>query len=168
MKGRTHPAVGGARTPTLATESQQSRSRAEVASCSVSAERPQRTEASEPQGYLTIRAGGPFDGAVTVATIGGGRGRAIVIVSWLSHGHARWDTVEVASFEQGLAVARTIADQLAAGQPPRRRANAVAPRRVTGLRSASRGIACGAGIPRVPAVRRSLRCAEGKTRGGTT
>jgi hypothetical protein len=84
----------------------------------VSIDEPQRSEASESERYVTIRAGGPFDGAVTVAATAGARGRSVVIVSWVRHGHARWDTIEVPSFEQGLAVARSIADQLAAGGSP--------------------------------------------------
>jgi hypothetical protein len=151
----------------LATESQHSRSGIEVASFAVPADTPRRPGAIQPQGFLTIRAGGQLDGAVTVATIGGGRGRSIVIVSWLGDGRPRWHTIEVASFERGLAVARRFADELAAGRPPRGRAETIAPWHISGFRAASRGLACRAGLPRVTAARRSLRCAEGRKRGGT-
>lgn len=67
---------------------------------------------------MTIRAGGPVEGAVTVAAIPGGQGRSVAIVS--SVRRPAHDTSEVATFEQPLLVAHSVADQLAAGTPPDR------------------------------------------------
>ena len=79
---------------------------------------PGRSETNQPGEFITIRAGGPLDGVVTVAPIAQGHGRTLVIASWIRYGHTHWDTVEVETFELGLTHARSIADQLAAGTPP--------------------------------------------------
>lgn len=79
---------------------------------------PGRSDTNEPGAFITIRAGGPFDGVVTVAAIAGGQGRTLVIASWIRYGHTHWDTVEVESFERAQILAQEIADELSAGTPP--------------------------------------------------
>jgi hypothetical protein len=66
----------------------------------------------------TIRAGGPLDGVVTITAIADGHGRALVEASWAQDGQPSSDSVEVETYDAAREIARTIADQLAAGTPP--------------------------------------------------
>jgi len=84
----------------------------------VTGDDPQAPETGEPGGYVTIRAGGPLEGVVTIAAVAGGHGRTVVIASWIRYGQTHWDTVEVESLEDARILARSIADRLAAGTPP--------------------------------------------------
>jgi len=67
---------------------------------------------------VTIRAGGPLEGVVTLTAIAGGHGRTLVEAFWTQEGHARSDSVEVESYEHAQTVAQEVADELAAGRAP--------------------------------------------------
>ena len=69
-------------------------------------------------GPLTIRAGGPLEGIVTLTPIDGGHGRTLVEAFWTDAGHARSDSVEADTHDAGREIAQTAADELAAGIPP--------------------------------------------------
>ncbi len=84
----------------------------------VTSDDPEPLETNEAGAFVTIRAGGPLEGIVTLTPIARGHGRTLVIASWIRYGHTYWDTVEVESLEHARILARSIADQLAAGIPP--------------------------------------------------
>jgi len=67
---------------------------------------------------MTIRAGGPLEGVVTLTAIEDGHGRMVVGASWTKNGHAQSDSVEVESYEHARILASEVADELAAGWAP--------------------------------------------------
>ena len=75
-----------------------------------------QTDASSP--FMTIRAGGPLDGVVTITAIADGHGRALVEALWAQDGQPSSDSVEVETHDAAREIAHTIASQLAAGTPP--------------------------------------------------
>lgn len=79
---------------------------------------PEPFETSSLGPFVTIRAGGPLQGVVTLTAIAEGHGRSVVEASWIEDGHGHADRVEVDSYEQARLLAHSIADQLAAGTPP--------------------------------------------------
>ncbi len=79
---------------------------------------PEPWETSAAGLFVTIRAGGPLDGLVTLNAISEGHGRTLVVASWFEDGRDRQDSVEVETFEHARALAHSIADRLAAGIPP--------------------------------------------------
>jgi len=79
---------------------------------------PEPWETNAPRPLVTIRAGGPFDGVVTITAIAGGNGHTLVEVAWTQDGQSCSDQVEVDTYETARITANTVADQLAAGIPP--------------------------------------------------
>jgi len=75
-----------------------------------------QTDAPGP--FVTIRAGGPLEGVVTLTAIDGGHGRTLVEAFWTEGGHARSDSVEVDSYDTARTVAHEVVDELAAGRAP--------------------------------------------------
>ena len=73
------------------------------------------TAAGQP---VTIRAGGPLEGVVTITAIPAGHGRTRVEAFWTENGHARSDSVEAEFYEDAREIAHTAADELAAGIAP--------------------------------------------------
>ena len=73
-----------------------------------------QTDAPGP--FVTLRAGGPLDGVVTITAIADGHGRTLVEAAWVQDGHARSDSVEAATYEDARIIAREAADDLAAGR----------------------------------------------------
>ena len=75
---------------------------------------PWQPQTRAPGAFLTIRAGGPLDGVVTISAIAGDKGRVLV--------EARWNHGERVSATLGgrpaQALAHAWADQLAAGLEP--------------------------------------------------
>lgn len=79
---------------------------------------PGTWQTDAPGPFMTIRAGGPFDGAVTLTAIEGGHGRTLVAASWTQDGHVHRDSVEADTFENARIIAREAADELADGRAP--------------------------------------------------
>jgi hypothetical protein len=79
---------------------------------------PEPWQTNAPGPFLTIRAGGPFDGVVTLTAIPDGHGRTFLEVSWTQDGQACSESLEVPTLEAAHAMAHTVADELAAGTPP--------------------------------------------------
>ena len=75
-----------------------------------------QTDAPEP--FVTIRAGGPLDGVVTITGIAEGHGRSLVGASWTQDGHRHSDAVEVETYQHARELADFIAKELAEGTPP--------------------------------------------------
>jgi hypothetical protein len=75
-------------------------------------------QTSAPGPFVTIRAGGPFDGVVTITAIAQGHGRTLVAATWTQDGHAHSDSVETETYADARIVAREAADDLAAGRAP--------------------------------------------------
>lgn len=75
-----------------------------------------QTDAPGP--FVTIRAGGPLEGVVTLTAVDGGHGRTLVEARWAEGGHARSDSVEVESYDAARTVAHEVAGELAAGRAP--------------------------------------------------
>jgi hypothetical protein len=71
-----------------------------------------------PGPLITIRAGGPLDGVVTITAIADGQGRTLVEASWAQDGQACSDSVELETYDAAQEIAHTIANQFAAGTPP--------------------------------------------------
>ena len=78
----------------------------------------QSSQTDAPGPSITIRAGGPLDGVVTLTAIADGRGRTLVEASWAQDGQRSSDSVEVETYDAAREIAHTIANQLAAGTPP--------------------------------------------------
>jgi len=79
---------------------------------------PEGWQTDAPGPFVTIRAGGPLEGVVTMTAIEGGHARTLVTASWTQDGHARSDSVEVGSYEHARIIAREVVDELAAGHAP--------------------------------------------------
>ena len=78
----------------------------------------QSWQTDAPGPFITIRAGGPLEGVVTISAIADGHGRTLVEASWAQDGQPSSDSVEVETYDAARAIAHTIANQLAAGTPP--------------------------------------------------
>ena len=78
---------------------------------------PSETDSRGP--LVTIRAGGPLDGVVTITAIGGRRGgRSVVEASWMQDGQRRLESLEAATYAMARAIAQAAANQFALGKPP--------------------------------------------------
>ena len=77
---------------------------------------PWQTDAAGP--FVTIRAGGPLEGIVTLTAIAEGHGHTMVEAVWTQGGISHSASVEVASYEDARALAHEAADALAAGRAP--------------------------------------------------
>ena len=67
---------------------------------------------------VTIHAGGPLDGVVTITALPGHHAHSLVEAHWTQDGERRSDSVEIDDDEAALEVARHAAGELAAGVPP--------------------------------------------------
>ena len=74
--------------------------------------------AGVPGAPLTISAGGPFGGVVTVTAVAGGHGRTLVMAAWTQDGRPHTDSVETETYEDARTIAAEAADDLASGHAP--------------------------------------------------
>jgi hypothetical protein len=74
------------------------------------------TYASGP--FLSIRAGGPFDGTVTITAVADGKGRLLVEATWTREHKPQSASRVLASYDRARTLAQQWADQLAAGTEP--------------------------------------------------
>jgi hypothetical protein len=79
----------------------------------------QSSQTDAPSPSITIRAGGPLDGVVTITAIADGRGRTLIEASWAQDGQPSSDSVEDETYDAAGEIAHTIANQLAARNTPR-------------------------------------------------
>jgi hypothetical protein len=75
-------------------------------------------ETSAPAPFVTIRAGGPFQGVVTISAIPEGKGRGLVEATWTYAGEPRSVSTTVDGYAEARVLAHGWADQLAEGQEP--------------------------------------------------
>jgi hypothetical protein len=80
---------------------------------------PEPWASSAPGPFVTIRAGGPLDGVVTITAIAGSHGRSLVEASWTQDGEPFSESLEAATHDMAQAIANAAANQLAVGKPPR-------------------------------------------------
>ena len=79
----------------------------------------QSSETNSRGPLVTIRAGGPLDGVVTITAIGGRRGgRSVVEASWTHDGQQHSESLEAATYAMARAIAQAAANQFALGKPP--------------------------------------------------
>jgi hypothetical protein len=76
-------------------------------------------ETNAPGPFVTIRAGGPLDGVVTITAIDGGKGRTVVGASWTQDREGFSESLEAATYDMARAIANAAANQLAAGNRPK-------------------------------------------------
>ena len=74
---------------------------------------------NRPGPFVTIRAGGPLDGRVTITTLAGSGGRCSVEASWTEDGEARSESLEAANYSVARPIAQAAANQFAVGNRPR-------------------------------------------------
>lgn len=74
------------------------------------------TSATGP--FVTIRAGGPLDGVVTITAITGGKGRSLVRAAWTQDGQTRSESLVAATSDMARAIANAAANQFAVGKRP--------------------------------------------------
>ncbi len=74
---------------------------------------PWQTDAAGP--FVTIRAGGPLEGIVTLTAITEGHGRTLVAARLTQDGTTKSVSLEVDSYEQARTVAHTAVAELATG-----------------------------------------------------
>jgi hypothetical protein len=86
-----------------------------VALCAVAQHDLDAWQTDAPGPFVTIRAGGPLEGVVTLTAIEGGHGRTLVEARWTKDGDTQTASVEVESHRQGRTVAHSAAADLAAG-----------------------------------------------------
>lgn len=80
---------------------------------------PEPWETSGTAPLVTIRAGGPFDGTVTIRAIPGGHGRSLVEAHWREPSGGRSDqSLESASYRIARAIAHGAAREFALGRRP--------------------------------------------------
>ena len=79
---------------------------------------PENWQTDAPGPFLTMRAGGPLDGVVTITAIPEGHGRSLVEASWTQDRHTHSDSVEVETYKHARELANFIAKELAEGTPP--------------------------------------------------
>ena len=80
---------------------------------------PERWLSSAPGQLVTIRAGGPLDGVVTIAAIAESGGRCRVEASWRQNGEACSESLEAATYDMARAIAQAAANQFAVGKRPK-------------------------------------------------
>ena len=68
--------------------------------------------------FVTIRAGGPLNGVVTITAVAGGHGRNRVAASWIEDGAPRSQALEAATYRIARAIAHAAANQFALGNRP--------------------------------------------------
>jgi hypothetical protein len=76
-------------------------------------------ETNAPGPFVTIRAGGPLDGVVTITAIAGGKGRSLVRAAWTQDGQPCAESLEAATYAMARAIANAAANQFAVGRRPR-------------------------------------------------
>ena len=74
------------------------------------------TYASGP--FVSIRAGGPFNGVVTITAVADGNGRAPVKAAWTRENKPQSAARILDSYDTARTLARQWADQLSAGVEP--------------------------------------------------
>ena len=74
------------------------------------------TYASGP--LLSIRAGGPFSGTVTITAVADGNGRVLVEATWTREHKPQSASRILAGYDPARMLAQQWADQLAAGTEP--------------------------------------------------
>jgi hypothetical protein len=74
------------------------------------------TYASGP--FVSIRAGGPFNGVVTITAVADGNGRVLVKAAWTRENKPQSAARILDSYDTARTLARQWADQLAAGAEP--------------------------------------------------
>jgi len=75
-------------------------------------------ETRAPGPFVTIRAGGPLDGVVTITAIAGANGRSVVEAAWTQDGEAYSESLEAATYDIARAIANAAANQFAVGRRP--------------------------------------------------
>ena len=75
-------------------------------------------ETRAPGPFVTIRAGGPLDGVVTITAIAGANGRSVVEAAWTQDGEAYSESLEAATYDIARAIANAAANQFAVGKRP--------------------------------------------------
>ena len=68
--------------------------------------------------FVTIRAGGPLDGVVTVTAVPDSGGRCLVEASWTQDDVAFSQQLEAATHAMARAIAQAAANQFAVGNRP--------------------------------------------------
>ena len=82
-------------------------------------DRPAATPETYPSGpFVSIRAGGPFNGGVTITAVADGNGRVLVKAAWTRENKPQSATRILDSYDTARTLARQWADQLAAGAEP--------------------------------------------------
>jgi hypothetical protein len=76
----------------------------------------QETYASGP--FVSIRAGGPFNGTVTITAVADGNGRVLVEAAWTRENKPQSASRIVAGYDPARTLAQRWAGQLAAGAEP--------------------------------------------------
>ena len=69
--------------------------------------------------FLTMNAGGPLEGVVTIAVATEGSDQLLVEAAWKCNGDPRSTSATVTGYDAARALAHQWADQLAAGREPR-------------------------------------------------
>jgi hypothetical protein len=70
--------------------------------------------------FLTMNAGGPLDGVVTISVASEGADQLLVKAAWEHDGDGRSASETLTGYERARALAHEWADQLAAGREPSR------------------------------------------------
>jgi hypothetical protein len=79
----------------------------------------QSSETNSRGPLVTIRAGGPLDGIVTITATAGRRGgRSVVEASWTQDGQRHSESLEAATYAMARAIAQAAANQFALGKTP--------------------------------------------------
>ena len=82
-------------------------------------DRPAATPETYPSGpFVSIRAGGPFNGVVTITAVADGNGRVLVEAAWTRENKPQSTSRILAGYDPARALAHRWADQLAAGTEP--------------------------------------------------
>jgi hypothetical protein len=82
-------------------------------------DRHTETRGTYPSGpFLSIRAGGPFDGVVTITAIADGRGRLLVQAQWTRKNEKQSTSRIADDHDDAQSLAQQWADLLAAGNEP--------------------------------------------------
>ena len=74
---------------------------------------------ARPGPFVTIRAGGPLNGVVTITAITGSGGRCLVEASWTQDDGAFSQQLEAATHAMARALAQAAANQFAVGNRPK-------------------------------------------------
>lgn len=79
---------------------------------------PEPWKTSVPGPFVTIGAGGPLDGVVTITAIPDSGGRCRVEASWTQDEEACSESLEAATSSMAHAIAQAAANQFAVGNRP--------------------------------------------------